>query len=612
MLGETSFSWRQAALDGVMAGATAGMANTSVIGNAAKKLGGSAFVRGAVSSVTTNLTSQAAQRLVGMETHFSWKSIAASAVSGGIAQMVTPALTAGIRTDEGLQAASGIIGGVIGLHTRRSFGFDNPINYGAIMADAFGNMLATSVTRNMSASGTGDRVTDKLHGINADLQAKLEAKAGALVDGYLDTRLARCQSDMTFPEWEISGSDRTRSTVIKTVAPPLRYQSSDGQLWSDIPKVRRSTDFKDVATGQITNAVPDVMVVRDTRTSQHFMQQWEHAYRYNLPAPTQASWGYLEARRQALDGILRPAYNAYASERIAFTQAQMPQPVVQRYMTNAEFSAWRKQDNFSFLKFMGGTALMGVLPAVATASPLVGAAMSGWSIGSGVNSFRDGNYVQGSLELAGGLLGLGVAGVQIRAATTVKQAMYMPLGSNGTAGALSAEVRTWEDLGVRSVRVGDAAPSTTINVSNSRVFSVDRTMHAADEAAGVLANGSYIRNPSARNLTDMVTESGRIGGKQTNGQFMYVIDRDGTIIVGSRSGQRMPHPTLVGGENPQVLGAGIVDIRGGKIYSVDNASGHFKPGPGSLDVARNTFGQLPPNVFRRDFQGYLPYKPGGN
>ena len=39
----------------------------------------------------------------------------------------------------------------------------------------------------------------------------------------------------------------------------------------------------------------------------------------------------------------------------------------------------------------------------------------------------------------------------------------------------------------------------------------------------------------------------------------------------------MPHPTLVGGANPQVRAAGIVDIRGGRIYSADNTSGHFKP-----------------------------------
>ena len=85
---------------------------------------------------------------------------------------------------------------------------------------------------------------------------------------------------------------------------------------------------------------------------------------------------------------------------------------------------------------------------------------------------------------------------------------------------------------------------------------------------------------------------------------MYVVDESGEIIIGTRSGQRMPHPTLVGGADPQVRAAGIVDIRGGRIYSVDNASGHFKPGAESLENAQNAFSQLPPGSFHKDFQGY--------
>lgn len=149
------------------------------------------------------------------------------------------------------------------------------------------------------------------------------------------------------------------------------------------------------------------------------------------------------------------------------------------------------------------------------------------------------------------------------------------------------------------------------NVVASKGFRVDSSMFAADEAAGVLRNGSYIKNPAAQRLSDLVTDSGRIGSKNMNGQYMYVVDQEGSIIIGTRSGQRMPHPTLVGGENPQVLGAGIVDIRGGKVYSVDNASGHFKPGAGSLEAARDAFSKLPSNVFHKNFQGYIPYKAGG-
>lgn len=146
-----------------------------------------------------------------------------------------------------------------------------------------------------------------------------------------------------------------------------------------------------------------------------------------------------------------------------------------------------------------------------------------------------------------------------------------------------------------------------VQLAPPRRFSVDPATRAADEAAGVLVNGRYIKNPTAQNLSSLLTESGRIGSKQMSGRFMYVIDESGNIIIGTRAGQRMPHPTLIGGADPKVLGAGIVDIRGGRIYSVDNASGHFKPGAGSLDAARKAFGKLLDSAFHRNFQGYLPF-----
>jgi len=143
-----------------------------------------------------------------------------------------------------------------------------------------------------------------------------------------------------------------------------------------------------------------------------------------------------------------------------------------------------------------------------------------------------------------------------------------------------------------------------IAVGSRTTFSVDPAMAAGDEAAGVLSHGVYKLNPTAQVLTDLLTESGKIGGKNMNGRFMFVVNEARQIIIGSRGGQRMPHPTLLGGEDPKVLTAGIVEIRAGRVYSVDNASGHYKPGAESLDVARAAFGALPESAFAKDFQGY--------
>ena len=139
-------------------------------------------------------------------------------------------------------------------------------------------------------------------------------------------------------------------------------------------------------------------------------------------------------------------------------------------------------------------------------------------------------------------------------------------------------------------------------------YSVDSTMFPDDEAAGVLRNGEYVKNPTAHSINDYISEgSNYLGSKNMNGQYMYVVDMEGNIIIGTRGGQRMPHPTLVGGNNPQVQAAGMVEIRGGKIYSINNASGHFKPSVESLGIAEDAFSNLPQNIFSKVFQGYLSY-----
>lgn len=140
-------------------------------------------------------------------------------------------------------------------------------------------------------------------------------------------------------------------------------------------------------------------------------------------------------------------------------------------------------------------------------------------------------------------------------------------------------------------------------------YSVDPIMLPVDIAEGKIVNGAYVTNPTAHNITDYINEgSNYLGSKHMNGNYTYVIDMDGNIIVGTRNGQRMPHPTLIGGKDPRVQAAGIIDIRGGKIHSVNNASGHYKPGSECLEIVENAFGNLPQNIFSKDFIGYIPFE----
>ena len=107
----------------------------------------------------------------------------------------------------------------------------------------------------------------------------------------------------------------------------------------------------------------------------------------------------------------------------------------------------------------------------------------------------------------------------------------------------------------------------------------------------------YIKNPTSTNLSTIVAK-GKIGGGFENGQFMYVIDGNGDVLVGKRLGKNMPHPTLIGGLDPQVRAAGMVEIRAGKIVKIDNHSGHFRPPREALAKALKGYLKLPKDAFK--------------
>lgn len=134
-------------------------------------------------------------------------------------------------------------------------------------------------------------------------------------------------------------------------------------------------------------------------------------------------------------------------------------------------------------------------------------------------------------------------------------------------------------------------------------YNVEKSMHEMDIRNGTYHDGHYDKNPTAQNINDMINGN-YVGNKNTNIDMPYVIDLNGNIILGRRNGNGRngaptPHPTLVGGKDPQVQMAGIVHIQGGKIASYDNQSGHYKPSSKSMEVADEAFGKLPPTIFKR-------------
>ncbi len=133
-------------------------------------------------------------------------------------------------------------------------------------------------------------------------------------------------------------------------------------------------------------------------------------------------------------------------------------------------------------------------------------------------------------------------------------------------------------------------------------------MREMDQRRGLIdRNDRYVLNPTRTQLSrdNVVAGQIRVNGQAASGRYMYVVDNQGRISIGTRAGG-YPHPTLVGGQDPQVRAAGIVELRRGRIYSVDSHSGHFRPPDDSLYDARDAFNALDA-TYHEDFQGYLTW-----
>ncbi|WP_162782258.1 putative Ig domain-containing protein, partial [Arenimonas caeni] len=153
-LGVASFSWRSAASSGLAAGLTAGLGKLELLSKITGKLGAfgeTAFGQGVVSGISSNLVRQATDRIAGVDTSFSWKSVAISAVSAGIGSTVAGAVGSrlNLETETGQMVkdfVGGAAGGLVSHHLRRQVGLDKGANYGMVLADAFGTMLANRMT----------------------------------------------------------------------------------------------------------------------------------------------------------------------------------------------------------------------------------------------------------------------------------------------------------------------------------------------------------------------------------------------------------------------------------------------------------------------------------
>ena len=78
---------------------------------------------------------------------------------------------------------------------------------------------------------------------------------------------------------------------------------------------------------------------------------------------------------------------------------------------------------------------------------------------------------------------------------------------------------------------------------------------------GSYVNGSYLKNPTAKYIDEMIKGKYIENKNFNNDSLTYVIDENDKIIVGNRNGNGRngvptPHPSLIGGSDPKIKMAG--------------------------------------------------------
>jgi hypothetical protein len=165
-MGLATFSWKQSLGQGIAAGLTAGLAGglgttSELLGKFASNPSWIGAGKIAASAVGGALANYAGYEIAGVKGNsFSWKSIAASAVANVVTAAIgnklnlAPKYEGGIITtgDFAKDFAYGAIGGVVSLHTRRAFGFNDKVDYGDIALNAFATAVGNATGRSIAKS----------------------------------------------------------------------------------------------------------------------------------------------------------------------------------------------------------------------------------------------------------------------------------------------------------------------------------------------------------------------------------------------------------------------------------------------------------------------------
>ncbi|WP_254846049.1 LysM peptidoglycan-binding domain-containing protein, partial [Xanthomonas axonopodis] len=554
-MGQTSFSWRNVAASTVAGAATAGF-GTLVSG-------APAVVAAVATAAVGNVSSYVANKLVGNEASFSWKSVAASAVSAGITQQLAPTIARSIGVDAtqyGQAITSGITGGIVSAHVRQGI-VGGAVDYQDVFVDAFGNAVNGALMQrgqaalaarsqsdgpSLSASigGVGaltnpDYRADWLYGNGA---ASSPAVAGAgLVEIEAMQRAVRERSGL-LPTNPVDAEGRPVGYYVPQTTDV--DEVTGNQLILDTLEYNRGLAAQGISMPVLLPSVNAPYA--DWVSANHELQEWlynKDTSVLNIADPANAidavPWAVNEGMQSIRADIKDYTLNAPNAAMAAIGASTYAVVSLAGTLTEGITSGVRLATNTQMRK----QAILGAAHAVTHPGETIRGAADAWM-----------NMSDEQRLLAGGSMLVGMAAPVSRLGALTE--------ARGTVGGLSSRVNSWEDLGV---------PNTT---------GINPAVTAADQDV-VLFSNKFPNDPIG---DPKFVPKDRLSG--VSGNFNYVVIEDGSLVVG-RSG----HTSLTGGADVQA--AGEVQLYNGNIKWIDNSSGHYRPfGPTLQPTAENAFNSI--------------------
>ncbi|WP_244298185.1 LysM peptidoglycan-binding domain-containing protein [Xanthomonas prunicola] len=316
-MGQTSFSWRNVAASTVAGAATAGF-GTLVSG-------APAVVAAVATAAMGNVSSYVANKLVGNEASFSWKSVAASAVSAGITQQLAPTIARSIGVDAtqyGRAITSGITGGIVSAHVRQGI-VGGAVDYQDVFVDAFGNAVnGALMQRGQAALATKSQNTQAFSDEPTYLLAS-NGGGGGVGAGLPEEfwPLAAGNGDVRSNAIDVAGTQQADAipTMDTVYAVPDKYSPDGWYFYNWNPAGQQWSDTQRVGVGRQVagwSAPPAMSPNLGVASFTQEMQQWNATHQPNymgavtapsLSGPYSNATPQSDARSQILNDLRESA-----------------------------------------------------------------------------------------------------------------------------------------------------------------------------------------------------------------------------------------------------------------------------------------------------------------